>query len=273
MSSLPTSSSGGVLRADRVTYAAGGRFLVDGLTVELEPGRLLGVVGPNGAGKSTLLRLLNGLLGPAGGAVLLDGESLSALTPERIARRIARVPQVLPAELDFTASEVVLMGRYARGSGWAESPADRAAAAAALEQTGMTGMADRLYSTLSGGERQRVIIARALAQEPAVLLLDEPTASLDLRHQLEVLETVCRLASEGGMAAAAAIHDIALAARFCDQLLVMEGGRAVVKGAPAEVLTPDVLERVFGVDAVVEVHPELGHLTVFVRGIAGRWGR
>lgn len=260
-----------LLQAERVSYSAGGRVLVQGLTVELRPGRFIGVVGPNGAGKSTLLRLLNGLLAPAGGTVLLDGENLDRMTPERVARSVARVPQVLPSELDFTALEVVLMGRYARSAGWSESQADREAAGAALASTGMSGMAHRLYSTLSGGERQRVIIARALAQEPAVLLLDEPTASLDLRHQLEVLQGVRRLVAGGRLAAVAAIHDISLAARFCDELLVMDGGRAVAGGAPAEVLTPAVLERVFGVDAVVEHHPALGHLTVHVRAIAGGW--
>lgn len=269
MCSLPTSASAPApLWAERVSFAAGGRLLVDGVSLALAPGRLMGLVGPNGAGKSTLLRLLNGLLPPLAGSVYLAGADLAGLSPQGIARRVARVPQTVPADLDFAVADVVLMGRYARSPGWQETPADRAAALGALAQTGSAHLAARRYSSLSGGERQRVIVARALAQEPQVLLLDEPTASLDLRHQVEVLGAVRRLAAERQLAAVAAIHDLALAARYCDDLLLLDGGRAVAAGPPARVLTPAVLRRVFGVAAAVERHPRLGHLMVIVEGLA-----
>ncbi|HEY3366333.1 MAG TPA: ABC transporter ATP-binding protein [Symbiobacteriaceae bacterium] len=257
------------LRGDRVSFAAGGRLLVDGLSLTLAPGRLVGLVGPNGAGKSTALRLLNGLLPAAAGAVYLDGADIARLEPEQVARWVARVPQTPPLDLDFAVLDVVLMGRYVLDAGWQDTSAGRATALAALAQTGAAPLADRLYSTLSGGERQRVIIARALAQEPQVLLLDEPTASLDLRHQLEVLEAVRRLTVERQLAAVTAIHDLALAARYCDELLLLHEGRAVAAGAPADVLTPATLRSVFGVAATVERHPRLGHLQVVVEGVAG----
>lgn len=256
------------LEADRVSFRAGGRLLVDGVSLTLTPGRLVGLIGPNGAGKSTLLRLLSGLLSPAAGAVCLEGSNLSGLPPEQIARRLARVPQTPPGELDFSVLEVALMGRYAHNPGWQESTADRRFAMDALAQTGTAHLADRLYSTLSGGERQRVIVARALVQEPRVLLLDEPTASLDLQHQIEVLEVVRRLTAERGLASIAAIHDLSLAARYCDQLLMLHGGKAVSAGRPDEVLCAESLRRVFGVNAVVERHPQLGCLMVLVEGIA-----
>ncbi len=272
---LPTSSKPAgpttlapVVQAERVSFQAGYRLLVEGVSLSLLPGRVVGLVGPNGAGKSTLLRLLNGLLPPAAGAVYLSGADLSGLPPERVARRVARVPQQLPGDLDFTVLEVVLMGRYALSTGWQETAADRNLALAALGRTGTAHLADRPYSHLSGGERQRVIMARALAQEPQVLLLDEPTASLDLRHQLETLAVVRELAVTGRVAALAAIHDLSLAARSCDELLLMDKGRAVATGPPEEVLTPAALRQVFGVEAVVERHPRLGHLLVLVEGVA-----
>lgn len=257
-----------VLTANRLRFEAGGRVLVDGLSLTLTPGRLLGLVGPNGAGKSTLLRMLNGLLPPSAGAIHLGGQELDRLTPQQIARRMARVPQSPPGELAFTVLEMVLMGRYALSPGWQERPQDRELAMAALDQTGTAHLADRLYATLSGGERQRVTVARSLAQEPQVLLLDEPTASLDLRHQLEVLEAIRRLSREREMAAVAAVHDLALAARYCDELLLLHQGRAVAVGPPEAVLQRETLREVFGVEALVEHHPRLGHLMILVEALS-----
>lgn len=269
MTSSPSSNEG--LAARRVSFAAGGRLLVDGVSLTLAPGRLVGLVGPNGAGKSTLLRLLNGLLAPAAGSVWLAGADLARLTPAQVARQVARVPQALPGDLDFTALEMVLMGRYAHTPGGREGPADAAAARAALAATGTAHLAERPYGTLSGGERQRVAVARALAQAPRFLLLDEPTAALDLRHQLAVLAAVRRL-TDRGVAALAALHDLSLAARFCDELLLLHAGRAVAAGPPAAVLRPELLRRVYGVEAAVEPHPRLGHLVVTVLGVAEEGG-
>lgn len=272
MRSLRTLSRNGSrdtpLQAMRASFGTGGRVLVDGVSLALAPGRLVGLVGPNGAGKSTLLRLLNGLLAPTEGAVMLGAAPIGTLSPELVARQVARVPQTPPSDLDFRVLDVVLMGRYARNPGWQETQADRELALGALAQTGTSHLVGRLYSTLSGGERQRVIIARALVQEPRVLLLDEPTASLDMRHQLEVLAAVRRLTVERQLAAVAAIHDLSLAARYCDDFVMIHGGRAVAAGTVDEVLTPSMLRQVFGVEAVVERHPRLGHLMVLVEGVA-----
>lgn len=266
MSPSPTLSRA-VLEAERVRFQAGGRVLVDGVSLSLRPGRMVGLVGPNGAGKSTLLRLLNGLLPASAGLVLLDDEPIGQLQPEAVARRVARVPQSPSSDLDFTVIEVVMMGRYAHSAMWRERPDDRALAVEALRQTRTEHLKERLYSTLSGGERQRVAVARALAQGPKVLLLDEATASLDLRHQFEVMEVVRRLTLERQVAAIAAVHDLTLAARYCDELLLLDRGRAVAAGAPSAVLTPRRLREVFGVDAVVERNAALGHMVVLVRGV------
>lgn len=263
---LQTSSSS-MLEAKGVRFQVGGHLLVDGVSLSLCPGRLVGLVGPNGAGKSTLLRLLNGLLRPSAGSVLLEGEPISQMQPEAVARRVGRVPQSPAGDLDFTVLEVVLMGRYAHSPTWQETPADRVLAMEALRQTRTDHLKDRLYSTLSGGERQRVAVARALAQEPKILLLDEPTASLDLRHQFEVMEVVRSLTLQRQVAAIAAIHDLTLAARYCDELLLLHGGKAIAAGEPSGVLTPERLREVFGVDAVTERHPTLGHLMILVRGV------
>lgn len=268
MSPLQTSSSA-VLEANGVSFQAGGRLLVDGVSFSLRPGRLVGLVGPNGSGKSTLLRLINGLLPASAGSVLLGGEPIGQLQPQTVARRVARVPQSPPGELDFTVLDVVLMGRYAHSEAWQETPADRTLALEALGLTRTDHLKDRLYSTLSGGERQRVAVARALAQEPKVLMLDEATANLDLRHQFEVMEVVRRLTLQQQVAAIAAIHDLTLAARYCDELLLLHGGRAVAAGEPSYVLTPQRLRVVFGVDTVVERHSTLGHLIVLVQGLGG----
>lgn len=255
------------LTAAGLSFAAGDRLLVNGVGMSLTPGRLVGLIGPNGAGKSTLLRLVNGLLAPSAGYVRLDAQNLQQLTPEHVARQVARVPQTPAANLDFTVLEMVMMGRYVHSPGWQETAADLAASLEALGLTRTVHLAERLYSTLSGGERQRVMVARALAQQPKVLLLDEATANLDLRHQIEVLEVVRDLTVRWGIAAMAAIHDLTLAARYCDELLLLHEGCAVAAGTPDEVLTPERLGRVYGVDALVERHPVLGHLMIMVRGV------
>jgi iron complex transport system ATP-binding protein len=266
MSSLMTSSDS-ILAADRLSFAVDGRLLIDGVSLSLLPGRLIGLVGPNGAGKSTLLRLIHGLLPASSGSVLLGGQPIGQMQPEAVARRVARVPQSPSSNLDFSVLDVVLMGRYAHSGAWQERPADQLLALDALEQTRTAHLQDRLYSTLSGGERQRVTVARALAQEPKILLLDEATASLDLRHQFEVMEVVRHLTTQREVAAIAAIHDLTLAARYCDELLLLDGGRVVAAGEPAAVLTAERLREVFGVEALVERHAALGHLIILVRGV------
>ena len=239
-----------------------GARLLDRVSLAASPGDLVGVIGPNGAGKSTLLKAMAGLLRPTQGSVTLQGQDLRAMPPRDVARRLAMVPQLAPYTYGFTALEVVMMGRYPHmGRFEVEGEAERQIAHEALAIMESEPFAGRAVATLSGGERQRVMIARALAQQPAVLLLDEPTASLDVQHQLKTLDVI-RDRAANGVASIAAIHDLALAARYCDRLLLLNMGRVLAEGTPAEVLTPAHIEEAFGVRAVVYPDPLTGTLAV-----------
>ena len=253
------------LASEGLTVQLGDTRVVDDVDVALRPGELLGLVGPNGAGKTTLLRALLGLL-PARGTVVLAGQPLAALGPRATARLAASVPQAGSAVGSFSAEETVLAGRtpHLRSFLQWETAHDRDVAWQAMDQTATAPLAERLVAELSGGERQRVLLARALAQEPRVLLLDEPTANLDLGHQVRVLGLVRRLVDEAGLAAIAAIHDLELAARFCHRLLLLHAGRVVAEGPPNAVLTPANLEQVYGVRAVVEANPHVAGLRITV---------
>ncbi len=238
-----------VLSAEGVGYRAGGRWLVRDVSLTVTPGEFVAVIGPNGAGKSTFARLLAGLLRPASGRVRfeLDGQAAGP----RAARHLAYVPQSVPEAAGFTAGEMVLMGRYPhRGALARETREDREAAAMAMAWMGVLELAGRRFATLSGGERQRVMVARALAQADSLVILDEPTASLDVRHQLELLERL-RLLASAGMAFVVVLHDLQLAGRWCDRLLLLDRGTAAASGAPREVLDPAVLSRVYGLEARV----------------------
>ncbi|MFF8491721.1 ABC transporter ATP-binding protein [Streptomyces albidoflavus] len=236
------------LRAERVTRSAGGRLILDGVDLEARAGGTVGLIGPNGSGKSTLLRLLAGLLAPSGGTVTVDGSTPAELGRRETARRLAVVGQHAATDTDLTVRDVVGLGRVPHRRAWAApGAADREAVRAALERTGLVPFADRLWHTLSGGERQRAQIARALAQEPRHLLLDEPTNHLDVQHQLELMSLVARLP----VTCVVALHDLNLAAMFCDEVVVLRAGRAVVSGAPGEVLSEGLIAEVYGVRARV----------------------
>ncbi|MET9295670.1 ABC transporter ATP-binding protein [Streptomyces sp. NPDC003077] len=236
------------LRADRVTREAGGRLILDGVSLTPPPGATVGLLGPNGSGKSTLLRLLAGVLAPASGAVTLDGTPLHRVRRRTVARRIAVVEQHAVTQVELSVRDVVRLGRIPHRRAWAPAtPQDDEAVADALERTNLTALADRSWHTLSGGERQRVQIARALAQQPDELLLDEPTNHLDVQHQLDLLALVAALP----VTTVVALHDLNLAAMFCDRLVVLHAGRVVAAGTPAEVITEDLLAEVYGVRAVV----------------------
>lgn len=236
------------LTARNVTWRIGRTTIVDDVTLDVAPGTTLGLLGPNGSGKSSLLRLLAGVRRPASGQVLLDGADLRTLRRREIARRIAVVEQHAQTELDLLVSDVVTLGRIPHRSTWsAQSDADRAAVTDALDQVELGAFADRPWHTLSGGERQRVHIARALAQAPQDLLLDEPTNHLDVHHQLDLLSLVRRLP----VTSIIALHDLNLAAMFCDQLVVLKEGAVVAAGSPADVLTPDLIASVYRVRSVV----------------------
>ncbi len=245
-----------------LVYEVDGVRLLHGVSLEARRGELLGLIGPNGAGKSTLLRCISGLLHRASGDVSIDGASIDALTPSLMARKVAYVSQGAPNTFGFTALEVVMMGRYARMGRFAvEGASDRRKAQEAMARTETEQFANRIVSTLSGGERQRVFLARAIAQEAPILILDEPTANLDVQHQLKVLELVSGLVREG-KAAIAAVHDLPLAARFCHRLVLVHKGRILAEGMPEAVLTPASIESAFGVRSVTYPDPLTGSLTL-----------
>ncbi len=244
----------------------GGRRILSGVGLALGPGESLGVLGPNGAGKTTLLRCLSRWLRPSRGEIFLEGEPLERLSAREVARKVAVLPQSPIPEFEFTAAELVAMGRHPHLSRLAGLEAkDLEAIEEALALTGTTHLAERPISTLSAGEQQRVALARALAQEPRVLLLDEPTAHLDVAHQVETLELLSRLARERKVAVVAAVHDLNLAAEFFPRLLLLNAGRVMAAGPPEEVLRPSLLSKAFGAEVVVARHPGLGSLVVLPR--------
>ena len=231
-------------------------FALADLSFSVEQGEIVGVIGPNSAGKTTLIRLVTRVLEPAAGEIALDGRPLRRWDSAGLARRIAVVPQGVPPQFPFTVEELVLMGRYPHGPGrYFESAADLAAGRAAMAATGVLELAALQLESLSGGERQRAVIARALAQEPGLLILDEPTAHLDLRHQAESAALLKRLNREQGMTCLLVSHDLNLASEVCDRLLLIAGGQLVAAGAPEAVLEESVLAAVFGCEVTVEKSP------------------
>ena len=232
------------VRADAITVAVNGRRLVDAVDLVAPAGRLTGILGPNGAGKSTLLRVLSGVSAPASGRVEIGGRPLASLSRRDRARTIAFVEQEAGTDLPLTVTDVVMLGRTPHRQSWSTSSAlDRRVVADALDAVGLTALARQSWRTLSGGERQRAQLARALAQQPSALLLDEPTNHLDVQAQLGVLALVRRL----DVTAVASLHDLNLAAAHCDHLVLLSHGRLVASGSPAEVLTPDIVQEVYGV--------------------------
>jgi len=228
-------------------------FALSALSFEIAAGEILGVIGPNSSGKTTLVRLLTRVLEPASGEIRLDGAPLRRLAPAELARRVGVVPQGALPQFPFTVGELVLMGRYPHGPGrYFESPRDRDVAREAMDATGVLELAELPFDHLSGGERQRAVIARGLAQEPRLLVLDEPTAHLDLRHQVETAALLRRLNRERGMTVLLVSHDLDLAAEVCDRLLLLAGGRAMAVGAPEAVLDESLLASAFGCEVTVD---------------------
>ncbi len=240
-----------------------GRPVVRDVSLDVDSGTRLGIIGPNGSGKTTLLKLLAGVLAPTGGSVALDGVPLSQIPRRAVARRIAMVPQNTHPAFDYTVLELALMGRYPHlGAFEVESHMDLAIAHEALTATGTDGFATRLFSTLSGGEQQRVVIASALTQQAELLLLDEPTASLDPGYQLEIAELLRTLHRQRGIGLILSTHDLNLAASVCDTLVLLRDGEVVTAGATADVLTPDAVAALYGIHADVRFHDAAGHLVV-----------
>lgn len=235
---------------------AGRPFALRGVSLAVAPGEVVGLLGPNSAGKTTLLRLVTGVLAPVAGEVLLDGSPLRTAGPWAVGRAVAMVPQEAPRPFPFTVAELVLMGRYPHGP-WRyfESEEDLAAARDAMAATRVLELGPLPLDELSGGERQRALLARALAQEPRLLVLDEPTAHLDLRHQVEAAELLRRANRERGVGILLVSHDLGLAAELCDRLVLLSEGRVVRAGSPEAVLEGPVLEAVFGCPVSVDKHP------------------
>lgn len=251
------------------------------LTFDIRAGAFVGIVGPNGSGKTSLLKLLGKVLRPRAGAIRLHGRDLATMPQLEVARTVAMVPQESLQVFPFTVLETVLMGRYPhhQGSAWRggfnwESTEDLDIALEAMEATDVAHLRDRVVTDLSGGERQRCLIARALAQAPQVLLLDEPTAFLDLPHQIEVCALLHRLTERQGLTVLLVSHDLNVAGQYADRMLMMKEGALFTAGTPDEVIRPDMLRAVYGCDVLVDSHPESGRprVTLPARGglTAGR---
>jgi len=239
-------------------------WAVHSLSFEIWNGEIFGVIGPNGSGKSSLLKVLANMVQPQRGTVRLFEEPLDRWSREAVARQVAYMPQDVASDFAFSAHDMVLMGRFPyrqhrRWSvlGW-EGTEDLVVVQQAMAQADVTHLADREVGTLSAGERQRVLLARALAQQPRVLLLDEPTAHLDLQHQLDLCRILKQVHAQKGITVILVSHDINLASQYCDRILIMKEGRLMALGSPHEVITPPNLEDVYGCRVLIDGHPETG---------------
>lgn len=251
------------MRASAIHAGYPGVPVLHGVSIEVAAGEMLAIVGPNGAGKSTLLKVLGGSMKPAAGSVELFGRSLDSIDRREFARTVASVGQENAVAFRFTVLEIVLMGRAPHlGAFGFESPHDLEIASAALDHFDLLELAARHVQELSGGERKRVFLARALAQEPKIALLDEPTAFLDLKHVAEIFARFRELCTERGMAVVATLHDLNAAALYADRVLLLADGAAVAYGTPAEVLTAENLRRVYETDVYVGRNPSTGALII-----------
>ena len=239
------------------------REILEGVDLRVEPGEVVGLLGPNGSGKSTMVRILSGVLSGYRGSVQVGGEEVRSTRPRELARKLAVVPQEPTFAFPFSALQVVLLGRHPHLSGLAfESDADLAVAREALRRCSAEHLADRPIQDLSSGERQRVIFAKALAQQPEALLLDEPASFLDIRHQVELYELVRQLVTESRCSVLSVMHDLNLAAEYCDRIYLLREGRIVAGGTTAEVLTYANLTRVFDTEIYVDTNDLTGKLLV-----------
>jgi iron complex transport system ATP-binding protein len=237
--------------------------VLDHVSIEVQSGTVVGLLGPNGSGKTTLLRIVSGVLSPQSGGVEIDGRPIEQLTRRELARRIAVVPQETHSTFDFSVIDMVLMGRYPHlGPFELEGAADQAIAREALAATGTAALEARPFATLSGGEKQRVVIASALAQASDMLLLDEPTAALDLGYQFEITALLRQLNTERGTTMIVSTHDLNLAAALCERIVLLKHGRVIAHGSTRDTLTSENIRRLFEVDADVQFHARAGHLTV-----------
>ncbi len=243
------------LKLSGVEFSYDGIPVLENVELKVEEGDFWGLIGPNGSGKSTLLRIISRVLRPYNGAIYIDGKSLDNLSQKAIAQNIACVPQETQTSFAFSVSDIVLMGRFPHLRRFqAEDAEDFKIARESMRRTQTLHLAERPITELSGGEKQRVIIAQALAQEPRLLLLDEPTAHLDINHQLHILDLLNNL-NQDGLTLITVLHDLNLAARYCKHLILLNNGRIEVIGEVKEVFDPDIIRRVFKTDIVVNQSP------------------
>lgn len=256
-----------LLDIDSLSYRYDEKTVLEQITLGIRKGEVIGILGPNGCGKTTLLKNLNKNLRPHGGCVLIDGTDLEGLSKKEIAQSIASVPQSNEIRFMFTVREIVTMGRMPfqetfRG----ETTDDLRIIEKAMEDTGLTGFAERYINTLSGGERQRAVIARAITQTPRIILMDEPTLHLDINMQFEVLDLVHKLSRENGMTVIIVSHDLPMVTRYCDRVVLIHDHKIFSMGAPEDVLTADNMRTVFNIDAELERDPRNGKNTVRLFG-------
>jgi iron complex transport system ATP-binding protein len=247
------------LQVREVCFSYSNGLVLHNVNLDIGSGEMVALIGPNGSGKTTLVKLISGILQPRRGEILLDGYDLSSLDRKQIARNVAVVPQQFQIPFAFTVTDVVLLGRIPYLRAFAkESEADQRSVARVLEITGIRELARRRFDELSGGERQKVILAMALAQETRMLLLDEPTAHLDVAHQVEILELVKSLNRERDLTVIAAIHDLNLASLYFERLVLLKQGRILADGTPVQVLTEDKIREAFSTSVDVTCHPVTG---------------
>jgi iron complex transport system ATP-binding protein len=251
------------LETEDVSFAYGGELAVEKVSLRVEPGELVGLLGPNGSGKSTLVRILSGILPRYKGSARVDEVEVRHIRRRELASKLAVVPQETSFGFPFTVLETVLMGRHPHLAGLAfEAQRDLELARAALERCGVAHLEDRTIQDLSSGERQRVVFARALVQEPRALLLDEPASFLDIRHQTELYDLVRELAATDGAAVLTVLHDLNLAAEYCDRIYLLRGGRVAASGPTEEVFTYANLTKVYETEVYVDTNDLTGQLLV-----------
>ena len=259
-------AQGQVYQAEAVSFEVFGRRIIDGVDFVLRPDRVTGLVGPNGSGKSTLMRLLARQQRVSSGTIRLNGKDLASFGDREFARTVAYLPQFTPPAEGLTVRELVGLGRFPwHGPLGRFSAEDAARVDRALERAGLTSFASRLVDRMSGGERQRAWLAMMLAQEADCLLLDEPTSALDIGHQVEMLALMGELSRNDGHTVLIVLHDINMAARFCDEILAMRDGRIVAKGTPTEIVEPKALQRIYDLAMGTLPHPVTGAPISYVR--------
>ncbi len=254
-----------------VSFGYNSQDVISGIEFKVSPGEVVGIVGPNGSGKTTLLKCINRVVTPRKGTVFIEGKDTGEMDRNDIARQIGVVPQNGGITFPFTVLDVVLMGRMPSLKRFEkESERDIEIVREAMEMTSVTYLADREIDEISGGEKQRVIIARALAQQPKILLLDEPTLHLDVNHQIELMDLITRLAAEKDLSVIMVSHDLDLAARYCDSLIMLNDGKIQAAGEIKDVLTPENLKEVFKIEGHVTYDEDMGSFHVRVIGVSGR---